>query len=56
MSEALEQVGIRDRLHGCLLDIALEIQRVCEENNIRYYLIGGSIIMKRGAMGSRFQR
>lgn len=33
-----------ERLHGCLLDLALEIQRICEKNRISYFLVAGSLL------------
>jgi len=33
-----------EKLHECLLMIAKEIKRICEKNNIKYFLIGGSLL------------
>lgn len=31
-------------LHACLLKIALEIKKLCEENDINYFLMGGTML------------
>lgn len=31
-------------LHGCLLDVSLEIKRICEKYHISYFLIAGSLL------------
>lgn len=36
-------IALRD-LQLCQLDIALEIKRICEKNNIPYFLIGGTLL------------
>ncbi len=31
-------------LHACLLDVANEIKRICDKNELKYFLIGGTLL------------
>ena len=35
---------ILEKLHTYVLDIAMEIRRLCEKENIKYFLIGGTLL------------
>ena len=39
-----EYISLLDNLHKRILEIALEIKRLCEEHDIKYFLIGGSLL------------
>ena len=39
-----EYDNVLKQLHSMLLNVALEIKRICDENNISYFLIGGSLL------------
>ena len=39
-----EYIALLDGLHRRILEIALEIKRICEKHNIKYFLIGGSLL------------
>lgn len=39
-----EYQEVLKNLHECILDISLEIKRLCKKGNIKFFLIGGSLL------------
>lgn len=35
---------VLEKLHSSILEIGIEIRRICKENNIKYFIIGGSLL------------
>ncbi|MGN0538268.1 MAG: phosphorylcholine transferase LicD [Candidatus Fimenecus sp.] len=40
----MENTDFLPKLHSCQLIIAREIKRICEENNIKYFMIAGTLL------------
>ena len=39
-----EYISVLEQLHRWLIDIALEVKRICEKCKIKYFLIGGTLL------------
>ena len=40
----MENTDFLPKLHSCQLIIAREIKRICDENNIKYFIIAGTLL------------